>query len=167
MIRKVRPETKDKPAIRFRGSTVDRGEMARVDVFRRADTKGRAPFYLVPVYPHQIVTSEQPPNRAVDAHTDEAEWTKIGKDYDFLFSLYPNSLVEVTKPNGEVIRGYFKGLDRSTGAIALAEPHNFEAVKSGIGTRTLRSIRKFAVDRLGRISEIRRETRTWRGVACT
>ena len=36
-----------------------------------------------------------------------------------------------------------------------------------IGTKTLSTFEKYAVDRLGRRFLIERETRTWRGVACT
>ncbi len=167
VIRKVRLSTHDKVAVAVRGGTADHVRMPRVDVFRREDAKGRARFYLVPVYPHQIVTMDRPPDRAVDAGKDEKDWAKVNESYDFLFSLHGNSLVEVSKPDGKVILGYFKGLDRSTGAIALAEPQNPLAIRRGLGARTLLGIRKFAVDRLGRVSEIPRETRTWHGVACT
>ena len=167
VIRKVRLSTTDKVAVAVREGTAARGDMARVDVFRRDDAKGRARFYLVPVYPHQIATLDRPPDRAVDQSKDESDWTPIDSSYDFLFSLYANSLVEVTKPDGEVVLGYFKRLHRSTGAIALAAHQDPRAVKEGIGARTLLGLRKFAVDRLGRVSEIVRETRTWHGVACT
>jgi CRISPR-associated endonuclease Csn1 len=166
VIRKVRLATKDKVGVALRGGSADRGDMARVDVFRRDDAKGRARFYLVPVYPHQIVTMDRPPDRAVDSRKDEEDWTKVDESYDFLFSLYGNSLVAVTRRGGEV-RGYFKGLDRSTGAIALAAPQDPREKKRGIGARELLSFRKFSVDRLGRVAEIPRETRTWHGVACT
>ena len=167
VIRKIRLATKDKPGVAVRAGSADRGDMARVDIFRREDAKGRGRFYLVPVYPHQIATQDQPPDRAVDGGKNEENWPRIDETYAFVFSLYGNSLVEITKPDGEIIRGYFKGLDRSTGAITLAEHQNPLAVKRGLGTRTLLDFRKFAVDRLGRVSEIPREIRTWHGVACT
>jgi CRISPR-associated endonuclease Csn1 len=166
-IGKIRLETKDKPAVPVRGGTADRGDMARVDVFRKVDAKGRQRFYIVPIYPHQVVTMKRPPDRAVDAYKDETEWTNVDRSYRFLFSLYANSLVQLCKTDGEVIKGYFKGLDRSTGAVALADDKNPLTIRRGLGARTLLSLRKFNVDRLGRISEIVQETRTWHGVACT
>jgi CRISPR-associated endonuclease Csn1 len=166
-IAKVRLATTDKINVKIRGGTADRGHMSRVDVYLKNDTKGRPRFYLVPVYPHQIATMAVPPERAVDAGKDESEWTIIDSKFHFMFSIYGNSLLEVTKPDGEVVTGYFKGLNRSVAAITLAEHQNPLAVKQGIGTRTLLRFRKFHIDRLGRISEIKQETRTWHGVACT
>jgi CRISPR-associated endonuclease Csn1 len=77
------------------------------------------------------------------------------------------SFVELIKPDGAVIEGYLRGVNRNTGAFSIS-PHNTkQLVQNGIGSRTLKSIRKFAVDRLGRRFEVPRETRTWHGVACT
>lgn len=165
-ISKIRLSTKDKPAVLVRAGTADRGDMARIDVFVKPDAKNRPRFYLIPIYPHQIATLAAPPNQAVDANRDESEWTTIDASFHFKFSIYSNSLLEITKPDGEIICGYFKGLNRSVAAITLAEHQNPLAVKQGIGTRTLLSFRKFNIDRLGRIAEIKQETRTWHGVAC-
>jgi CRISPR-associated endonuclease Csn1 len=166
VMRKVRLATKDKPAIDIRGGTADRGEMARVDVFRKDDTKGRPRFYLVPIYPHEVATLEAPPCRAVDAYKDEAEWTEMDPSFRFQFSIYGHCYIEISKPDGEVVQGYFKGLHRSTGAISLAEHHDLLSVRSGLGARTLLVLRKFQVDRLGRKFEVRSEIRTWHGVVC-
>ncbi|OYV68964.1 MAG: type II CRISPR RNA-guided endonuclease Cas9 [Acidiphilium sp. 21-60-14] len=166
-ISKIRLATKDKPAVLVRAGTADRGDMARIDVFVKPDAKNRPRFYLIPIYPHQIATLAAPPNQAVDNGKDEPDWTTIDASFHFKFSIYSNSLLEITKPDGEIICGYFKGLNRSVAAITLAEHQNPLAVKQGIGTRTLLSFRKFNIDRLGRIAEIKQETRTWHGVACT
>jgi CRISPR-associated endonuclease Csn1 len=166
VMRKVRLASKDKPAISIRGGTADRGDMARVDVFRKDDAKGRARFYLVPVYPHQVATLPTPPTQAVDAYKEEAEWTAIDASFTFAFSLFGHSFVEVTKSDGEVIAGYFKGIDRSTGALGLAEHENLLSVRRGLGARTLLALRKFQVDRLGRRFPIPSEIRTWHGAAC-
>jgi CRISPR-associated endonuclease Csn1 len=167
VVRKVRLATTDNMAVPVRGGTADRGHMARVDVFRRTDAKGRPRFYLVPIYPHQIATLSRPPNRAVDSGKSESEWTNINHDYTFLFSLYQNSWLEIVKPDGQICSGYFKGLDRSNGAISICDHYDPLALHRGIGARTLLYIRKFDVDRLGRRAEIVQETRTWRGAVCT
>jgi CRISPR-associated endonuclease Csn1 len=167
VIRKVRLASKDKPAIAVRGGTADRGEMARVDVFRKDDAKGRARFYLVPVYPHEVATLKAPPNRAVDAYKDEVDWTTIDSSFSFVFSLYGHSYLEISKSDGEVLTGYFKGLNRSVGAIALADDQNMLSMKSGLGARTLLAMKKYQVDRLGRRFEVKSEIRTWHGAACT
>ena len=167
VIRKIRLATNDKPAVLIRDGTADRGDMARVDVFRRDDAKGRPRFYLVPVYPHEVATLQKPPIRAVDAYKDENEWTVIGPDFVFLFSLYGHSFVEILKPDGSIFEGYFKGLDRSTGAVSLSSHQNPLLSQRGLGARTLLAFRKYQVDRLGRRYEIKSEVRTWHGAVCT
>ena len=170
VIRKVRIANKDKVAVGVRGGTADRGDMARVDVFAKDDKRGKRRFFLVPVYPHQVADRKafpQPPDRAVVQSKPENEWTLLDPTFDFCFSLSQNSLVEVTTPDGEVIRGYFKGADRSTGAIALAAPENPRNLRRGIGARMLIGFAKLSVDRLGKVSTIQREIRTWHGEACT
>lgn len=91
----------------------------------------------------------------------------MGAGHEFLWSLKPRSYVDTQKSDGTDISGYFMGMNRATGAINICAPHSTKALAEGIGARTLRSFRKFHVDRLGQLHEIERETRTWRGVACT
>lgn len=170
VIRKVRVATRDKVAVPIRGGTADRGEMARVDVFSKADRNGKNRYYLVPVYPHQIAdrnTHQAPPNRAVVAYAAEADWTLVDASFDFKFSLYGNSLIEVAKFDGEVIVGYFKGFHRGTGALSIAPQHDPRLIRGGIGAKTLAQFKKLSIDRLGRITVVKREVRTWHGVACT
>jgi CRISPR-associated endonuclease Csn1 len=170
VIRKVRLRTSDKVAVTVRGGTADRGEMARVDVFAKANKRGKREFYLVPIYPHQVAdqkTWPAPPNKAVVAYKGEDDWVVTGEAFDFLFSLYTNSLVAVTKSDGEIISGYFKGLDRTTGAIKVSPHENQQQARAGIGTKTLLDFKKLFVDRLGNRSEIKGETRTWHGEVCT
>lgn len=164
VMRKVRLSTNKKVDVPVRGGAADRGDMARVDVFRKANRKGKWEYYLVPVYPHEVATLAEPPNEYVVAYKPSEPLTP---DHEFLWSLYPLCWVEVVKPSGEVIEGYFRGMDRSTGAIAISPQHSKGEVNRGIGVKTLTSFRKFAVDRLGNRSEIQQETRTWHGKACT
>ena len=147
-----------------RGGHADNSEIIRTDVFEKD-----ARFYLVPVYRHQWADKSLPaPLLAINAHTCEKNWTRIDSSFDFLFSLYPDSFVEVVKRNGECIDGYFRGVNRTTGAITLS-PHNHRPKQylQRIGARTLDSLKKFQIDRLGRKFEIKQEKRTWHGVACT
>jgi CRISPR-associated endonuclease Csn1 len=100
------------------------------------------------------------------AYKPESEWTSVAA-FAFAFSLHMNSLIEVTRGGGAPMCGYFKGLHRGTAAIAIATPLSQQDVTAGIGSKTLKSFRKFSVDRLGRISGVPGEVRTWRGAACT
>lgn len=169
VIRKVRIATKDKVNIELRGGSVDRGDMARVDVFRKMNKKGKWEFYVVPIYPHQIATMETPPNKAVIAYKPDDAWTPIDSSFEFLWSLSAMSYVEMTKSNGEFIEGYFRGFHRGTGAANVSAHWTLDknGADDGIGVKTLSNFQKFTIDRLGRKFKVSREVRTWHGKACT
>jgi CRISPR-associated endonuclease Csn1 len=165
-IRKVRLATNDQPAVLLNGGTVDRGDMTRVDVFQKKNKKDKREFYVVPIYPHQIAKMETPPDRAVKGGGgDENQWPALDGAAEFLWSLHSMSLIEIVKPDGEVIEGYFRSLDRNTGAITISPQTTNAEIRKGIGVKTLSSLKKFTVDRLGRKFEVSREVRTWRGKA--
>lgn len=168
-IRKVLLVSNRKVDVRVRGGAAERGEMTRVDVFRSRNARSAWEFFLVPIYPHQVFDTDkwpQPPMHAVQGGRPESAWPMLTKEHQFLWSLHPLSLIEVDRGEGPM-RGYFRGLDRSTGSITISSHLSKDAKTKGIGTRTLKSFRKFSVDRLGRQYEIEREIRTWHGVACT
>lgn len=174
LIRKVRLELNDNrnSAVMVRGGSADRTAMVRVDVFSKRNNMGKARFYLVPIYRNDVYTSSDdkkiaPPSRAVLAKKKESEWTIIDSSFDFLFSLVSLSLVEITRPDGEVIVGYFRSLDRNDAKIKISEHHDLASPQRSHGTKTLLGFKKLHVDRLGRIHEVRREKRTWRGKVCT
>jgi CRISPR-associated endonuclease Csn1 len=167
-IRKVRLCSNDKVGVPVRGGTADRGDIVRVDVFSKPSKKGSLEYYLVPVYRHQVLSgtlSPTPPNLYVVPLKDEDE--PLSNGHRFEFSLYMNSLVEVISAKGVVYRGYFKGMNRWTAAITVANPEEPEKAPPGIGAKTLIQFKKFNVDRLGNVTPVKREVRTWHGVACT
>lgn len=172
-ISKVRLVTKGKVNIPFdtgnpeRLATVDRGDMARVDVFRKANKKGKYEYFLVPVYPHEIATLDAPPTRAVTAHKPESSWPVIDETYEYLWPIMPFCFLELVRASGEVIRGYYRGMDRGSGNVEVSSVYDATNMTRGIGARTLIAFRKFNVDRLGNISEVPSELLTWRGKVCT
>lgn len=169
-ISKVTLLTHKKVDVLVRDGAADRGEMTRVDVFRKKSKKGEWEFYVVPIYPHQIFDAaswSSPPNKAVSAHKPESDWPEMGSDHEFLWSIYPRCYLEVEKSDGVTIEGYFAGMDRAGGAIHLFAHNSKAALVRGIGVKTLKLFKKYDVDRLGNRNEILQETRTWRGVACT
>lgn len=169
-IRKVSLVSNKKVDVLVRDGAADRGEMVRVDVFRKKSKKGVFEYFLVPIYPHQIADTQDfigPPMRAIQAKADENTWPEVGSEHEFLFSLYQRSFVQMVNAKGECFEGYLIAINRSDGGITLMA-HNDKSIESPkTGSRTLFSLKKFAVDRLGNRHEIKRETRTWRGVACT
>jgi CRISPR-associated endonuclease Csn1 len=166
IIRKVRVETNAKPAVMVRGGTADRGGIVRVDVFTKPNKRGVAEFFLVPIYVHEVATLAEPPNRAVQQGAREERWPTMAPEFKFKFSIFGMSLIELQKGDGEIIQGYFRSLDRDTGAVTISNVSNSSLTRKGIGARTLKEFKKLSVDRLGRVSEIVSETRTWRGEVC-
>lgn len=169
-IKKVRLGTNKKADVLIRDGAADRGEMVRVDVFRKKNKNGKWEFYLVPIYPHQVADKEDwpnPPNRIVQNGKDETEWTEITTDHQFMWSIYPLSFLEIEKPDGTFIDGYYRGMDRSTGAITVSAQYSKKSLYRSIGVKTLKTLVKYHVDRLGRKHPIEREVRTWHGEVCT
>jgi CRISPR-associated endonuclease Csn1 len=99
-------------------------------------------------------------------NTPETEWPNMDQDYSFYASIFPMSFIEIEQKDGTIIDGYFRGLDRNTGAIGISPHYSNSGLTKGIGARTLNTFRKFSVDRLGRRFEINKEHRTWHGKVC-
>lgn len=146
-----------------RGSGVcqaDNEKIVRTDVFCKDGA-----YYLVLVYTNQLL-HEFPPHRAVTISKEEKDWQRIDSSFEFLFSLMPNSYVIAENAKGVVYEGYFIGSDRSVAAVLLARDcDHLDRVK--IGVKRLKRFEKYRVDRLGRLHKVTKETRIWRGAACT
>lgn len=175
-IRKVRLATNTKPSVPVRGGTADRGSIIRIDVFSKPNTRGQDEFYVVPVYPHQVMNKKlwpAPPARAVAAHKDEEEWVHIDGSFRFHTSVYSGSFLQVHKANGSILSGYFQSMNRRSGGISLFNDKNAKNRRddcgnslNGIGVRQVLTIKKYSVDRFGGRSEVKSEPRTWRGKVC-
>ncbi len=139
IIRKVRIATDKKVAIEINGGAVDRGDMARIDVFKKSNKKDKVGYYLVPIYPHQVANPQKwpdPPNRAIVAHKEEDKWTSIDSTFEFLFSLSIHDYIEVAKSDGVFIGGYYKGVDRAGAQITVAQHNDLQSQTRGIGSKT-------------------------------
>lgn len=169
-ISKVRLATTKKVDVLVRDGVAERGEMVRVDVFRKKNKRDAWEYYLVPIYPHQVFDAVDwpgPPNRAVQAYKPEGDWPEMTPEHEFLWSVHPFSLIEVETSKGLHVMGYCRGMNRAVGALSISAPHSRDEIVEGIGARTLSLFAKYQVDRLGRRTEIVSEKRTWRGVVCT
>jgi len=130
----------------------ENANMVRVDVFER-----NGKFYLIPVYVSDF-TKGQLPNRIIKIGKSEEEWPEINEEYNFRFSLYPNDLIKVKKKGEPEILGYYKGTDRSTGAVSLISQDGSSEFR-GIGVQNLEVFEKYQVDILGKISKVKHEKR--------
>jgi CRISPR-associated endonuclease Csn1 len=140
---------------------VDLDSMIRLDVFERD-----ARYYLVPVYAYQLSLLDAPPRHAIVADKDEPEWELLDESFSFRFSLYPGSWIEAVDRKGKLTEGYYRTSDRSVGSIKLS-PHDDHRnnAQLQVSPKTLKSFRKFNVDRFGHRAEIVREPRLWHGAA--
>lgn len=167
---RMAPAKKIKPAVPVRGGTADRGDMVRIDVFTRPNRKGRDEWYLVPIYPHQVMNRKawpHPPMHFVVPGKDETHWEKISDAHVFKFSIYPRSYVKLIKTDGDVFEGYFSGMDRSKASFRIFSHSSTANFVKGLGTKTLAEIKKFNVDRFGIRTEVKSEVRTWHGEVYT
>ena len=138
-----------------RGGIAANGDMLRTDVFCKKNKKGKAEFYLVPIYKSDL--GKELPNKAIVANKNEDEWTVIDDSFTFMFSLFMDDLVKVQK--GETVYfGYYKGVDRSTGAITI-EAHDRYWKQRGIGVKSQDKIIKYQVGLLGDYVEVKGEKR--------
>lgn len=144
--------------------------MVRVDVFF---VPGDG-YYMVPIYVSDTKKKELP-NRAVVAAKKYAEW-KVMENMNFIFSLYPDDLIEVehkkgltftvtnkdstlpTKWETKSTLCYYTGMNISTGAIGICS-HDSSYSIGGLGVKTLTNFKKFEVDLLGNVREVKKEQR--------
>jgi len=114
--------------------------MARVDVFRKPNAKGVFQYFLVPIY-RMNRDARRAAMRAVQGGT-EKRWPRIDSSYEFMWSMTSMTLLEVSRSDSEIIRCYFRSLDRNTGALTVSTVSSALPVKMRIGTRTLFGLRK-------------------------
>ena len=172
LVRKVKLLEKSTLAVPLHGGEgmANHDSMVRVDVFH---VKGDG-FYVVPIYVADTLKAELP-NRAVVGQKPYSEWKEM-REEDFLFSLYPNDLVRVTRskpfelkisqPDSdlpETVQStsellYYMSLDINS-AVAAFRSHDNSYSLPKLGIKTLDSIEKYTVDVLGNYYPVKREKR--------
>jgi CRISPR-associated endonuclease Csn1 len=160
------------------------GSIVCIDIFSKTKTSrkkskttdAKSPeeknYFLVPIYSYHL-EDEHPPMRAICADTPEDQWDLIDESYTFEFTLWPNSLFEVQKKGsakkgeGEYLRGYYRGVNRSTGRIEARSLNDAEEKLDCSVKQGCQFFRKLNIDRLGRITCVKGEKRVWHGKVCT
>lgn len=170
--RQINPDSMGGKNPNRQGGFVENSNMVRVDVFYVPNnqysgmarvTKG---YYLVPVYGIDIIPkNSKTPLKAIVAGKEESDWPKMNPDH-FIMSLYKDSYIQTVRDTDEIVDGYYRGTDRSSGRITVS-PHNIRdmqvALKHRVGIKRLKSIRKFHVDRFGQMHEIPLGSEKWPG----
>lgn len=131
----------------IRNGIAKNDKMIRVDIFTDQQY-----FYTVPIYVADTV-SDRLPNKAITRNKSEEEWLEMGKQHEFLFSLYPDDWVKITLKDG-VIDGYYSGVDRSNGSMSIYVHDRDRSVGEGglkrsIGIKTALKIEKYHISTLG------------------
>lgn len=140
------------------------GSIVRIDIFLE-----NGKYYFVPIYTSDFKKSKLP-NKVATANRQYYDWKTIPEE-NFVFSLYQKDVIKIKNPKGvrtrnnygELVRkeecmGYFITADISSASIrARAHDNSFEF--RGVGIQSLEYIKKFQVDILGNLSEIKKEKR--------
>lgn len=141
------------------------GSMVRVDVFYE---EGK--YYFVPIYTVDTKRKELP-NLAVKGNKPYSEWKPV-KDENFIFSLYSGDLFEfkynkggkkVKTKKGEILtldKGlvYFSGANINSASFS-GKAHDSSFDFTSLGIQSLDSLKKYQVDVLGGVSEVKAEKR--------
>lgn len=140
------------------------GSMIRIDVFRE-----NGKYYFVPIYTSDTI-KEVLPNKAVVAFKPYSKW-KIMKEENFIFSLYSRDLISFRHKKGmkakttdskEIIINecitYYISANISTASIK-GIAHDSSYVYEGLGIQSLEYLKKYQVDILGNVSEVKKEKR--------
>ncbi|MBK8225465.1 MAG: type II CRISPR RNA-guided endonuclease Cas9 [Candidatus Obscuribacter sp.] len=159
-VKTVKLQTPQKGGVLVRNGIADQETMVRVDFFQKAGK-----YFTIPVYQSDRASAALP-SKLVIGGKPRKEWPELDDTYQFIFSLYPNDVVQLTKKGGESFFGYFAGLDVGTGAIHIMlhdrnpeVPGSKDGLYRSLGVRTATSIDKFHVDPLGSLFKVKRENR--------
>jgi CRISPR-associated endonuclease Csn1 len=100
IVRSVKIFSPGTSGVRVRGGIADNDNLVRVDIYSYKNK-----FSLVPHYVDDIARGVLR-RKGILAHKDENNWEPITPEHKFLFSLFPNDLVEVLQRNDESVFGY-------------------------------------------------------------
>lgn len=138
-----------------------KGDMCRIDIFEK---EGK--YYCVPIYVSDLVKKELP-NKAIKLRKPKQDWIEMDESYDFKFSIGKKSILKFFIKESEEIKEYLgyavPGLDVDSIRISLRniDGRNFEDGKKEkrFSVGKLENIKKYKVDVLGNIEEVKYEER--------
>ena len=126
---------------------------------------------MVPIYESDTVKNTLP-NKAATAGKTYDNWREV-KDEDFLFSLYKGDLIGIKHKTGAKLKtytgdelgkqeflAYYISSDIS-GAKISGEAHDRSFSFRSLGIQTLEYLKKYQVDVLGNVTEVKHETRKY------
>lgn len=130
--------------------------MVRIDVFEK-----NKKFFLVPLYVADF-TQDKLPCHAIYGKNYKS-WILLDESYTFKFSLFKEDFIEITTPPTlhrpqTTFRGYVVGVHSGNGSLII-NPIESNSEELSFGVRNLVELKKFDVDPLGYIHEVKKENR--------
>ena len=146
-------EYRPKETFLLRGGSVEKGEVKRVDVFKKESN-----YFFVPIYPHEIETKKiEELNIAIDngKYKEYKDGITIDESFNFNFSLFKNDLLTVKQFGSEVLEYvYFSQLKPANGQIFFLNHYDANKKKPhSMYIHNIEKIEKYDVDMLGNISK--------------
>jgi len=125
----------------------ENGEVKRVDVFRKEDK-----YHFVYLYVADF-EKEELPNVTIKN-------LEIDNSFEFQFSIFKDELIEIKQKGKDAIQGYMK-FSLSDGRFAISQhlDSKFNSTKNRFSTGSLEYLKKYQVDVLGNIQEVKKEIR--------
>lgn len=166
IVKKVKIEEKVSSFVSLNNgkSMADNGSMIRIDVFY---IEGEG-YYFVPIYTADVLKGKLP-NKASVAYKPFEEWKEM-EDKNFIFSLYPNDLIQIISNRGIKMTpteskelkdivvnktyAYYISAGITVASIAIRN-HDNSYWQPSLGIKSLQQIKKYQVDVLGDISEVK------------
>lgn len=171
---KVKTLKKTTSNVKVAGGIADNGSMVRIDVFHIKEGKDKG-YYFIPIYVADTIKKELP-QKAVVAKKPIDQWKEMD-DKDFILSLYPGDLIEISSEKGIKLKTishdkeqktkkqtaetittdcglfYYSSADSSDGSINFkTHDKKYEGSK---GIKLLKSLEKYEVDVLGNYHKVR------------
>lgn len=129
------------------GGIAEKGEIKRVDAFKKAGK-----YHLVYLYPACFEKSKLPDRTIKGVEIDDS--------FEFQFSIFKDEYIEIKQSRKDKVEGYFK-FALSDGRLAISNhiDANFNSTKNRFSTGSLEGIKKYQVSPLGYKTEIKSEKR--------
>lgn len=153
-------DSKRNPGIAVHDGDADRQGIVRIDVFSISGAKRGIRWDFVPIYLYQVLDRKAHPEPpSLNGYAD-------GITVNFAFSLSKGDYVELVRGTGECFEGYYASFNINTSKICLSHHSGDAKGNREAASKTMLTITKHNVDRFGNKSVVRKEVRTWHGVAC-
>jgi len=157
-IKGIRLADNSSTGIKVNGGIADNaaGSMVKTDVYSK---EGK--YFLVPFYVSDII-QKKPIKHAIVKNRPKSQWIFMDETYTFLFSLFPNDLIQLNADRGKIF-GYLRSVNSGSGQL-LIDTHDRR--QPGIGKKpngwdititTVNLLEKYQVDMLGNYTKVKKE----------